>query len=379
MSERRRNQLIDAVRGDLRPDYKAPFLSDSHYSRTLDTYPIVGVDTVFINRARKTFFLARRKERPAEGQWWFVGGRIPAFKFGSFEDAAASFCIKRETKLELDQARLNPVMFNRYQFENRSQVPVENGTDAVAAILAAELTDEELAFARNNMDKAEFAEGDQLREFTIEEMVTAKVPQPVIDAWYVLFGDDLLLTENSLNGVHVQSYVLSSPKGAPQETTLTPDEVREAEKAVIVPVHSVVLRDMTGKAIQYRRKKTKTTWGSPTEDMRSFQDASFEESSRRLALDAARSLSNAKKNSLQSFMNGIRENGVKERMQKAEEMLSKKQVRFESMSREIAASDALVQRDSLVMQFAITFTERELALLRRVFKDRGYQTRLRSQ
>ncbi len=62
------------------------------YRKILDAMPISCVDVVIRSRGR--FLLCKRKNKPAQGKWWFVGGRV--LKNEILEDAA-----KRKVREEI--------------------------------------------------------------------------------------------------------------------------------------------------------------------------------------------------------------------------------------------------------------------------------------
>jgi ADP-ribose pyrophosphatase YjhB (NUDIX family) len=49
-------------------------ISDAFYKKIVESVPIVCVDIVV--RAGKEFILVKRKDEPARGEWWLIGGRL---------------------------------------------------------------------------------------------------------------------------------------------------------------------------------------------------------------------------------------------------------------------------------------------------------------
>lgn len=346
------------LRGKIRPDYKAPFLSDALYSKALDTFPIVGADTVFVNYARKTFFLARREAKPAKGQWWFVGGRTPAFAFDSFH-SGAKYSVQRETTLAIEEGRFKAISLNRYQFGSRQQKPENHGTDALAPIFAVELTEEELAVARGNMDKKEYESGEQLREFTRDDMVREKVLKPVIDAWDELFGERNANGPLVVQGVPVRSYIFEKPEGTPEHTTLTQEERTEALKAVIVLASEIVPVDTKRKEIFLSRDGS-GKWKFIREEVRSFQDDSLEAGVTRRFAAFSRDVAHSRRNKFMKFLHPL--GNEKEKVVEASKNVADARgIRFANWFRTITPPDASSQIDTLVMRFALELTRRELS------------------
>ena len=50
-------------------------IEDELYSKIREVLPTVCVDLLVTNE-RKEYLLAKRTEKPAQGSWWFPGGRI---------------------------------------------------------------------------------------------------------------------------------------------------------------------------------------------------------------------------------------------------------------------------------------------------------------
>jgi ADP-ribose pyrophosphatase YjhB (NUDIX family) len=53
---------------------RSDFIPEELYKRILEFIPVPCVDIVIVHRDK--FLLGRRKNKPAQGKWWFVGGRI---------------------------------------------------------------------------------------------------------------------------------------------------------------------------------------------------------------------------------------------------------------------------------------------------------------
>ena len=100
------------------------FLADKEYGEALDTLVKACSDMLLMSPDSSKIFIGKRKVQP-QPDWWFVGGRIfPG------ETPAQSCCrlLRRELKLEIDPARLQPVCCQSLAWGMREQAPKENGT-----------------------------------------------------------------------------------------------------------------------------------------------------------------------------------------------------------------------------------------------------------
>lgn len=57
-----------------------------HYAQSVNHLPICCVDVFVFNRRTQQYFMVLRKQKPAQGTWWYLGGRL--FKGESFFDCA---------------------------------------------------------------------------------------------------------------------------------------------------------------------------------------------------------------------------------------------------------------------------------------------------
>jgi ADP-ribose pyrophosphatase YjhB (NUDIX family) len=76
------------------------FIPQDIFDKVVGLIPIVSVDAVIVMNG--SLLLFKRRNSPAAGQWWFVGGRIN--KGESFE-AALRREVKEETGLEISSFR----------------------------------------------------------------------------------------------------------------------------------------------------------------------------------------------------------------------------------------------------------------------------------
>ncbi|MDO8430716.1 MAG: NUDIX domain-containing protein [Candidatus Taylorbacteria bacterium] len=160
------------------------FLSDKTYNEAIESFVIVDVDVIFINRVNKTILLlAKRRVKPMQGLW-LIGGRVFA---GESENDAIMRCVKRETSLDLPNDRFHFITMNRYIWKDREQEPQDKGSDNLCYTFAAELSPEERVTASNHLDKDEYDTKIGLQEFSLESLKEHKVHQAILDLYQLLF------------------------------------------------------------------------------------------------------------------------------------------------------------------------------------------------
>ena len=169
------------------PDSMPPLrLSDEEFSRAMESFTIVGTDVLFINRERRSVYLAKRKALPLLG-YWMIGGRMLA---GEDPRTSMRRVAKRETGLELVADRFSFVKLNRYLWKTRAQDPHEKGSDNLCYTFIAELTPEEIALAAANLDRQEYDVSAGLTEFDATSLAQAKgIHQAIRDLYAHVFPD----------------------------------------------------------------------------------------------------------------------------------------------------------------------------------------------
>lgn len=88
------------------------FIPEELYKKILELAPIACVDIVV--RSPQGILLVKRTNEPANGQWWFPGGRI--FKHETFRVAAARK-LKEEIDLEVVPEKLQLVGVGETDFD----------------------------------------------------------------------------------------------------------------------------------------------------------------------------------------------------------------------------------------------------------------------
>ena len=152
----------------------------------MESFTIVGTDVLFINRERRSFYLAKRKALPLLG-YWMIGGRMWA---GEDPRTSMQRVTKRETGLELAPERFTFVTLNRYLWATRAQIPHEKGSDNLCYTFIAELSPEELVLAAANLDRQEYEAAAGLTEFdSLASLEAEGVHQAIRDLYAQLFPD----------------------------------------------------------------------------------------------------------------------------------------------------------------------------------------------
>jgi hypothetical protein len=169
------------------PSFAMPqvYLSEDAYGKAMESLIIVCADVLFINRARRTVFLAKRLASPLPGLW-VIGGRLFA---GECERDGAQRCVARETGLSLEAHRFSPLCMNRYICPVRKQPPQEKGSDTMAYTFLAELLPDELGFASDHLDPDEYDTTFGVQEFSRERLVQEDARQALLDMYDLAFSE----------------------------------------------------------------------------------------------------------------------------------------------------------------------------------------------
>jgi len=101
------------------------WISDKLYKKILEVMPVPCVDVVVVSRGK--FLLGKRKNKPALGMWWFVGGRVMK---GEHLKNAALRHIKIETGIS--KATLIKIIgAQETMFRNSAQGPASHTINTV--------------------------------------------------------------------------------------------------------------------------------------------------------------------------------------------------------------------------------------------------------
>ncbi len=143
---------------------EAPYMSDAAMTEMLDARPIVCVDILLVNKAKKTVYLPTRISKPAEGLW-FIGGGIKRNQ--DFKQAAQAI-MKREAGLDIDADRFEFLTVNRFVWDYRSESPSTNGRVDINFCFTLGVTEDEISQISLNPDEYNIV--FSVREFTTETL-----------------------------------------------------------------------------------------------------------------------------------------------------------------------------------------------------------------
>ncbi len=179
-------------------------LSDEVFAASNARYILVCTDVVFVNPEKKTFYLALRTEKPAQGVWWPVGGSRLA---GQTDKQAIEAILARELGVQKDAAqeiaesrRLKFARHFEVIWKDRQQLPQEKITHAVANLFSLEVTEPELEKFTGTLNTRDFDVTEGIREFSLAELEsmadadedahpgTRSAYRVVIEHWHAIFG-----------------------------------------------------------------------------------------------------------------------------------------------------------------------------------------------
>jgi hypothetical protein len=182
-------------------------LSDEVFAASNTRYILVCTDVVFINLDKKTFYLALRNEKPAQGVWWPVGGSRLA---GQNDKQAIEGILSRELGVSKETAqdiaesrRLKFARHFEVIWKDRQQEPQSKITHAVANLFSLEVTQPELEGLANTLNTQDFDASQGMQEFGLAELealaVADEAAHPgtrsayrvVIDHWHAVFDNPI--------------------------------------------------------------------------------------------------------------------------------------------------------------------------------------------
>lgn len=178
-------------------------LSDEVFAASNARYILVCTDVVFINPEKKTFYLALRNEKPAQGVWWPVGGSRLA---GQNDKQAIESILSRELGVSKEAAqdiaesrRLKFARHFEVIWKDRQQQPQSKITHAVANLFSLEVTEPELEAFTGTLNAQDFDASQGIQEFGLAELEALAVADEdahpgtrsayrvVIDHWHAVF------------------------------------------------------------------------------------------------------------------------------------------------------------------------------------------------
>ncbi len=134
-------------------------LNDEDYGKVSGAMVGVTPDAVIVNRERRSFFFAYRRDLPVIG-WWWMGGR----EWRNESDGEAlRRNLKRELGIEIAPERFEFETQIQWTFKLRKQLPQEVGVHVHANTYFVELTPEEIGRIQLRSEEYEVKRG--LKEF----------------------------------------------------------------------------------------------------------------------------------------------------------------------------------------------------------------------
>ena len=160
-------------------------LSPGEYARAIRSFVVVCVDALIVNRSKRTVFLAKRQAKPAQGMWWYIGGRVLA---GETFERSIVRCFERETSLSVSMIRFEPANAQDFFWDTRQQRPQNAGLHSLGFIFSLELTEQERRAVAHSLDPHEYHAKSGLREFSRRELVREKIHPAVIETYDRIFS-----------------------------------------------------------------------------------------------------------------------------------------------------------------------------------------------
>lgn len=122
-----------------RPRAAGRLLPEATYSQALDALVLACVDFIPLHRGR--LMLSRRTRTPHR-DWWINGGRM---RTGELYAEAAERLARQELGLMLDPERFHLLGYYSLIWDERAQLPHENGCHTLSITHTIELTTHEIA------------------------------------------------------------------------------------------------------------------------------------------------------------------------------------------------------------------------------------------
>ncbi len=165
---------------DLDFEAKPTPMDDAAYSQALSSMVLVCNDTLIIDAKSKEPFVARRRAKPMQDQWWYIGGRR---RFGEVPLRSMARSFKRETSLDLPERRFLFLATYEYIFKDRQQKPQSGGTHTLSHTFAVELDPNEIEVASGALDPKEYYAEQGLRPLDSIDPRHHEVHPFIFDAW----------------------------------------------------------------------------------------------------------------------------------------------------------------------------------------------------
>lgn len=107
------------------------FVPKETYKTLVENFPIPCVDVFLYNDKEKTYFQVLRKDKPAQGMWWFPGGRLQ--KGEKFFTCAERKC-KEEANLDVVASKILCVAATLFS-DSAWETPTHTVNTCVFAVL----------------------------------------------------------------------------------------------------------------------------------------------------------------------------------------------------------------------------------------------------
>ena len=161
------------------PDFVSVYLTDDEYSKALQRFILLCVDSAIFERSEDdgslvlddegypVVWLAMRSVRPARNVWWVIGGaRRPGHS--PLEDLELNWL--RETRTMVGMERFVVLSTHEYIWKDRSQEPIELGCHIRADTYGIALTGPEIRRVASRLEAREYYVNQGLVRFTYRDI-----------------------------------------------------------------------------------------------------------------------------------------------------------------------------------------------------------------
>lgn len=160
-------------------------LATEIYAEAMTSLIIVCADAVIISPEPKAVYLAKRNVSPMQG-YWTIGGRRFA---GEAAIEAVRRNLLRETGIDAEESRFRHATTLEVIWNDRKEVPVEQGKHDIIQFFTIVLSEQELLEANAMLLASEY-EAMSLRPFTFEELLSHDVNPVMRHVHRAVFPED---------------------------------------------------------------------------------------------------------------------------------------------------------------------------------------------
>lgn len=156
--------MVPILEQYISPEYRPQrkFLPDATYADVLDSCVLACVDVFVYHKG--AVLLGKRRERPALGQYWILGGRMNPGE--RFEETARRILARESEIVANDLSRFVYLGVKNYVWPDRAQAPQHNGCHMVGFYYAIHVSEAEVHTMRL---AADFTDG---RWVNLQEVAT---------------------------------------------------------------------------------------------------------------------------------------------------------------------------------------------------------------